>query len=1384
MSWLSPLRLLGVCGVWLAIQTGCGGNPSLVNPDEGTNGGSSSGGASTAGTGGGLVIGMGGEAASTGEGGDGAVPGYVCGNAELEPGEFCEDGNTEDGDGCSADCKSVNPDYDCSAVGEPCIKVVNCGNGILEGDEACDDGNTEDEDGCSFDCGEVEEGWVCIRPGKECVEKPECGNGLRERGEQCDDADKLAGDGCNEACQIEPGYYCPVPGEDCVSQVCGDGTRVKGEECDDGNDAGQDGCAADCKVEAGWHCNVNGCKAECGDGVMKGVEACDDGNAIGGDGCSAACKIEPFFNCSGSPSACTPKPAAELCGNGSLDPIYTFDNVAKVWKVTGHEVCEPPSKDGCNAQCDGVTVVTQAPVCGNDLIEGTETCDPSDGVACKSCKVQPGYTCPQAGFCFANPKCGDGTVNTGEACDDGDVSGGDGCSSTCTVESGYTCVGLGPSVCVKPVCGNGTVESGELCDDGNAGTADGCNACKITNGWACPSPGSPCIPKCGDGVLVTGEACDDGNKVSGDGCNKGCKVEPGFKCPTVNQKCVASVCGDSTKDEGEGCDDGNKVAGDGCGPTCQPEPTVTVGPNPTVNVVCGDGLKTGSEECDDGNKTSGDGCESNCTVTDGWSCSAKLTLPTSLDMRVTYRDFKSANALTAGGHPDFQYNTYSQVRGITGDACTAANAATCGRLDTEGKPPLIRTGQQTNATGTSTGTGILSADTFGLWYRSTNPTNVVGYNGAIQISPFVKTLTLTQQGGATSEVYAYSSGNFYPLGQNEGYGRIGAEVPLCNNNNQGANTGVRNQVNNCNGCDGTCQDRNFGFSSELRYFFQYKGGERLTFTGDDDVWVYVNGKLAVDLGGLHSELSGQVVLGDDGNGTAAADSDCSAHGVAFAALPDPAGCYSAAEASNAADTRFGLTKGGVYEIVLFHAERHSNASNFRLTLAGFLAPRSFCTTLCGDGVIAGTEFCDDGAANSDTVSGACKTDCTVRNYCGDGVRQLPGEACDNGVNTDLYKTAQSAPSVCAPGCKVPSSCGDGALQAGFEQCDKGGANVDSAYGKNECKTNCQLGGYCGDGLLQASKEVCDLGANNGKTYGPTSCGYDCKAGRRCGDGILNDASEKCDDGVMNGSISSHCSTTCALVPYCGDGQIKSPEQCDSGQFNDPTPEYGGCSNMCTWGPLCGDGVQDNPEEECDDGAANNNSTYGGCTLACTLGPRCGDGVKQATESCDNGFNEDDYEDLSTPQEECGKNCTPPPYCGDAKTQPAYELCDYGTSKNTGAYDGCTSDCNYGPYCGDGTKNGPESCDAGADNVAYSPNKGGCSYDCQEAPYCGDGVRNGPEQCDLGVKENTGAYGKCNEDCTFAPRCGDKNVDKGEECDDGPAGSLSCLPSCKRRPVVQ
>ena len=85
-----------------------------------------------------------------------------------------------------------------------------------------------------------------------------------------------------------------------------------------------------------------------------------------------------------------------------------------------------------------------------------------------------------------------------EECDDGDTVSDDGCSSTCTVECGYTCSTAEPNVC-STTCGDAILAGNEACDDGNSVSGDGCSGdcLAVQVGYSCTSSGcglSTCAP--------------------------------------------------------------------------------------------------------------------------------------------------------------------------------------------------------------------------------------------------------------------------------------------------------------------------------------------------------------------------------------------------------------------------------------------------------------------------------------------------------------------------------------------------------------------------------------------------------------------------------------------------------------------------------------------------------------------------------------------------------------------------------------------------------------------------------------------------------------------------------------------------------------------------
>ena len=180
----------------------------------------------------------------------------------------------------------------------------------------------------------------------------------------------------------------------------------------------------------------------------------------------------------------------------------------------------------------------------------------------------------------------------------------------------------------------------------------------------------------------------------------------------------------------------------------------------------------------------------------------------------------------AGGHIDFE-NAIGDDRGFVG-----ANIGV-------GRKPVYAGGA-----GTATTHG---ASAFNQWYN-----DVAGVNKTIS-------QTIQLDNGGSGSVYTYTNNSFFPI-DNQGWG-----------NTPG-------------------QSHNYHFTFELHSVFTYQAGQFFTFSGDDDVFVFINNKLVVDLGGVHTTESATVSL-----------------------------------------NTLGLTPGQNYNFDFFFAERHTTQSNFTIS---------------------------------------------------------------------------------------------------------------------------------------------------------------------------------------------------------------------------------------------------------------------------------------------------------------------------------------------------------------------------------------------------------------------------------------------------------------------
>ena len=584
---------------------------------------------------------------------------------------YWDDGNTVSGDGCSATC-AVEATWSCtggsSTTKDTWIELWGDGKRFNTLSTFCDDGNTANNDGCSSTWS-IESGWTCTggssTTADHCTEVWGDGKRFNSVGTYWDDGNLLNGDGCSSTCTIETGWTCSggtTATKDVCIEIWGDGKKYGSlsTSWDDGNTNNGDGWSMTWSVETGWIWSGGSSTSKdtwteiCGDGKRFNIISTywDDGNTINGDGWSSLWTKETGWTCSGGTS--TSKDICnDICGDGKK-----YTSLSTFWD-DGNTV----NNDGCNSVCavesgwtwTGGTSTTKdmwSEIWGDaKRFNSIATyCDDGNIISndgwSSTWQTESGWnwfggTSTSKDSC--SDICGDGKKynSTSTFWDDGNVLSGDGCSSSCLKETGWTWSGgttTTADTCVE-IWGNGIRFNilSTYWDDGNTSSNDGWSSTWTKeSGWNCSGGSSTtkdtCTEICGDGKRFNSIStyCDDGNTLNGDGWSTTWSKESGWNCSggsTNSKDTCTEIWGDGIRFNSltTYCDDGNLINGDGCSSTCGAETGFTwAGGSSTSKDTWyekwGDGIRYTllSSYCDDGNTVSGDGCSSTCTEETEW----------------------------------------------------------------------------------------------------------------------------------------------------------------------------------------------------------------------------------------------------------------------------------------------------------------------------------------------------------------------------------------------------------------------------------------------------------------------------------------------------------------------------------------------------------------------------------------------------------------------------------------------------------------------------------------------------------------------------------------------------------------------------------------------
>ncbi|MFH1530008.1 MAG: hypothetical protein ABIK09_04630 [Pseudomonadota bacterium] len=404
---------------------------------------------------------------------------------------ICDDGNVCTDDSCEplTGCVFIANDQPCND-GNLCTMGDHCGDKtcIPGTSKDCDDGDVCTTDSCqpAVGCVHALNSAPCD-DGNTCTIVDLCsagscaGTGVLP----CNDGNPCTDDSCDPVtgCQTVNNSIACDDGNTCtISDVCAGGvcTGLGSLDCDDANPCTKDIC------EPGGGCSHQDITGACDDGnpctlndtcvagtcVSGAQQNCSDGNVCTTDSCdvTGTCQNTPNSAACADGNACT---TGDHCAGGAC--VVTGTLGCDDGNVCTTDSCNPGS--GCThtnstAACNDGNPCTTLDVCSGGTCVGSGSLACNDGNHCTQDDCQPGQGCVYSPM---SPCCGNSVTEAGEQCDDGNTSSGDGCSSSCQIEStcggwqwnggcwytgtlGYTC----NQVCA-PHCGfdvSGSIHSG------------------------------------------------------------------------------------------------------------------------------------------------------------------------------------------------------------------------------------------------------------------------------------------------------------------------------------------------------------------------------------------------------------------------------------------------------------------------------------------------------------------------------------------------------------------------------------------------------------------------------------------------------------------------------------------------------------------------------------------------------------------------------------------------------------------------------------------------------------------------------------------------------------------------------------------------------------